>query len=53
VRYRRPVRAGDQVQLEGLVVRLRRKMGSLKGIARVDGQVVCEGQMTFALSDPG
>ena len=27
-------------------------MGTLRGIARVDGKVVCEGQMTFALGDP-
>lgn len=51
VRYRRPVRAGDTVLLEGLVVRLRGKMGMLKGVARVDGRVVCEGQMTFALGE--
>jgi 3-hydroxyacyl-[acyl-carrier-protein] dehydratase len=51
VRYRRPVSAGDTVQLEGLVVRLRGKMGSLRGVARVDGRVVCEGRMTFALGD--
>ena len=51
VRYRRPVTAGDQVFLEGTVVRLRSKMGSLKGVARVEGHVVCEGQMTFALGD--
>jgi len=54
VRYRRPVVAGDQVMLEGTVVRLRSKMGSLRGVARVDGKVVCEGLMTFALGDaPG
>jgi 3-hydroxyacyl-[acyl-carrier-protein] dehydratase len=52
VRYRRPVVAGDQVMLEGVVVRLRSRMGSLRGVARVDGKVVCEGQMTFALGDP-
>jgi 3-hydroxyacyl-[acyl-carrier-protein] dehydratase len=51
VRYRQPVKAGDTVYLEGIVVRLRSKMGSLRGIARVDGRVVCEGQMTFALGD--
>jgi len=51
VRYRRPVRAGDQVFLEGTVLRLRSKMGALRGVARVDGDVVCEGQMTFALGD--
>ncbi len=52
VRYRHPVRAGDQVFLEGIVLRLRSKMGSLRGVARVDGRVVCEGQMTFALGEP-
>ena len=51
VRYRRPVVAGDSVLLEATVVRLRAKMGSLKGIARVEGRVVCEGLMTFALGD--
>lgn len=51
VRYRRPVTAGDSVRIEAEVVRLRNKMGVLHGIARVDGHVVCEGQMTFALGD--
>ena len=51
VRYRRPVSAGDTVMLEGTVVRLRARMGSLRGVARVDGRVVCEGQMTFSLVD--
>ena len=51
VRYRRPVTAGDQVLLEVTVVRLRSKMGTLLGIARVDGAVVCEGRMTFALGE--
>jgi 3-hydroxyacyl-[acyl-carrier-protein] dehydratase len=54
VRYRRPVTAGDSVRLEAVVVRLRSRMGSLRGIARVGGRVVCEGLMTFALGDrPG
>jgi 3-hydroxyacyl-[acyl-carrier-protein] dehydratase len=52
VRYRRPVTAGDQVLLEATVVRLRSKIGTLRGVARVDGTLVCEGQMTFALGDP-
>ena len=51
VRYRRPVVAGDQVLIECDVVRLRSKMGSLRGRALVDGMVVCEGQMTFALGE--
>ena len=49
VRYRRPVHPGDQVVIEALVRRLRSRMGLLRGIARVDGNVVCEGTMTFAL----
>src|SRR5262245_33622903 len=52
VRYRRPVVAGDQVRLEGEVLRMRSKMGSLRGRAFVDGKLVCEGEMTFALGDP-
>ena len=40
VRYRKPVVAGDSVELSARVVRLRKKVGSLHGIARVDGQVV-------------
>src|SRR5438874_13404047 len=49
VRYRRPVHPGDVVVIEATVVRLRSRMGLLKGIARVDGKVVVEGTMTFAL----
>jgi 3-hydroxyacyl-[acyl-carrier-protein] dehydratase len=49
VRYRRPVRPGDVVQIEVLVVRLRSRMGLLKGVARVEGQRVIDGTMTFAL----
>ena len=49
VRYRRPVHPGDVVVIEATVRRLRSRMGVLQGIARVDGRVVVEGTMTFAL----
>ncbi len=49
VRYRRPVHPGDVVEIEATVLRLRSRMGRLKGVARVDGRVVVEGTMTFAL----
>jgi 3-hydroxyacyl-[acyl-carrier-protein] dehydratase len=49
VRYRLPVHPGDQVIIEAIVRRLRSRMGQLRGIARVDGKVVVEGTMTFAL----
>jgi 3-hydroxyacyl-[acyl-carrier-protein] dehydratase len=49
VRFPRPVRPGDVVVIEALVKRLRSRMGLLRGIARVDGRVVVDGSMTFAL----
>jgi 3-hydroxyacyl-[acyl-carrier-protein] dehydratase len=52
VRYRRPVYAGDVVVIEANVVRLRSRMGLLKGVARVNGKAVIDGTMTFALGPP-
>lgn len=49
VHFRRPVHAGDQVEIEATVVRLRSRMGSLHGIARVNGKVCAEGTMRFSL----
>jgi len=49
VRFRRPVRAGDVVEIEARVKRLRSRMGQLDGCARVNGEVVVDGTMTFAL----
>jgi len=52
VRYRRPVHPGDVVVIEAHVVRLRSRMGMLKGVARVNGVSVLDGTMTFALGPP-
>jgi 3-hydroxyacyl-[acyl-carrier-protein] dehydratase len=49
VRYRGSVCAGDVVEIEALVKRLRSRMGVLSGRARVRGRVVLHGTMTFAL----
>ena len=49
VRFRRPVYAGDVVEIEARVKRLRSRMGQLYGYARVNGKIVLEGTMTFAL----
>jgi 3-hydroxyacyl-[acyl-carrier-protein] dehydratase len=49
VRFRRPVFPGDVVEIEAVVKRLRSRMGVLSGVARVNGEVVCYGTMTFAL----
>jgi 3-hydroxyacyl-[acyl-carrier-protein] dehydratase len=52
VRFRRPVYPGDVVVVEVRVKRLRSRMGLLEGTARVDGRVVVEGSMRFALGVP-
>jgi 3-hydroxyacyl-[acyl-carrier-protein] dehydratase len=49
VRYRQPVHPGDVVEIEAVVLRLRSRMGLLKGVARVGGRRVIDGTMTFAL----
>jgi 3-hydroxyacyl-[acyl-carrier-protein] dehydratase len=51
VRFRRPVYPGDVVEIEAIVERLRSRMGVLSGVARVNGAVVCDGTMTFALAE--
>jgi 3-hydroxyacyl-[acyl-carrier-protein] dehydratase len=53
VRYRKPVHPGDVVEIEANVKRLRSRMGVLRGVARVNGKVVIEGTMTFALGPRG
>ena len=49
LRFRRPVHPGDVIVIEAVVKRLRSRMGILSGAARVNGVVVCDGTMTFAL----
>jgi 3-hydroxyacyl-[acyl-carrier-protein] dehydratase len=49
VRYRRPVYAGDVVEIEATVRKLRSRVGVLRGVARVGGHMVVDGTMTFAL----
>ena len=53
VRFRRPVYAGETVEIEAVVRQLRERMGRFSGTARVDGEIVAEGRMTFALGPPG
>ena len=49
VRFYHPVHPGDVVEIEGVVRRLRSRMGVLSGVARVNGRIICRGTMTFAL----
>ena len=50
-KFRRTVVPGDQIVIECTMKRLRRNACRVKSIARVDGEVVCEAEMSFALSD--
>jgi 3-hydroxyacyl-[acyl-carrier-protein] dehydratase len=49
VRFRGPVYPGDVVIVEVTVKRLRSRMGVLAGRATVNGEIVINGTMTFAL----
>ena len=51
-RFRRPVEPGDSLRLEVTLDRLRSSVGRGQARALVDGQVVAEGQIMFALA-PG
>lgn len=51
VRFRAPVHPGDVVTIEASVKRLRSRMGVLGGRATVNGKVVVNGTMTFALGN--
>lgn len=45
VRFRRPVVPGDQLRMELTVMRHRRPLWRLHGVATVDGQLVAEGDI--------
>lgn len=45
VRFRRPVRPGDQIVFDLTVLRRRGLLWKFHGVARVDGQLVCEGDL--------
>jgi 3-hydroxyacyl-[acyl-carrier-protein] dehydratase len=51
VRFRRPVVPGDTLRLEARLEKFRRGIGKAAVHASVGGQVACEGQILFALTD--
>jgi 3-hydroxyacyl-[acyl-carrier-protein] dehydratase len=51
LRLRGAVRAGDMLEVEAEVKRLRSRIGTLAGRARVGGRRIAEGSMTFALGE--
>lgn len=48
-RFKRQVKPGDQLKLEVEITRVKGPVGKGKGVATVDGEVVCEGEITFAV----
>lgn len=50
-RFKRQVKPGDQLRLEVEMTRVRGAIGKGKGTATVDGELVCEAELTFALGD--
>ncbi|MGG1246333.1 3-hydroxyacyl-ACP dehydratase FabZ [Bacillus spizizenii] len=50
-RFKKQVKPGDQLHLEVEIIRARGTIGRGKGIATVDGEVVCEVELTFALGE--
>lgn len=49
VRFRKPVVPGDTLVTNVELIASRGNIGKVKAIARVDGEVVCEGEFIFAL----
>lgn len=52
MRFRRPVVPGDTLITEVTMVWIKRDMGKVRVISRVEGNKVAEGEMMFALKDP-
>lgn len=48
-RFKREVVPGDQLELEVEILRMKGPIGKGKGIAKVDGEVACTAEITFAL----
>lgn len=51
VRFRKPVVPGDQLRFELKMISFKRGICKMEGQALVDGQVVCEAELTAALVD--
>ena len=50
VRFRRPVVPGDQLKISCELISIKRqRFGKIRGEAKVDGQLVCSGELLFSL----
>jgi UDP-3-O-[3-hydroxymyristoyl] N-acetylglucosamine deacetylase/3-hydroxyacyl-[acyl-carrier-protein] dehydratase len=51
VKWRRPVRPGDQLRFELDLLQVRGTMAKMKGVAKIDGEIVCEAEMGAMVRD--
>ena len=51
VKFRRPVTPGDQIVFELELLQLRKNVCKMKGVGRVDGEVVAEAEMKAQVAD--
>jgi UDP-3-O-[3-hydroxymyristoyl] N-acetylglucosamine deacetylase/3-hydroxyacyl-[acyl-carrier-protein] dehydratase len=51
VRFRKPVRPGDQLRFELDVVQIRGAVCKMRGVAKVDGELVAEAEMAAMVRD--
>jgi UDP-3-O-[3-hydroxymyristoyl] N-acetylglucosamine deacetylase/3-hydroxyacyl-[acyl-carrier-protein] dehydratase len=51
VKFRRPVKPGDQLRLELEIVQVRGMVCKMRGVAKVDGDVVAEAEMAAMVRD--
>jgi 3-hydroxymyristoyl/3-hydroxydecanoyl-(acyl carrier protein) dehydratase len=51
VKWRRPVTPGDQIVFELEMVQFRRHVCKLRGVGRVEGQVVAEAELMAMVKD--
>jgi UDP-3-O-[3-hydroxymyristoyl] N-acetylglucosamine deacetylase/3-hydroxyacyl-[acyl-carrier-protein] dehydratase len=51
VKWRRPVKPGDQLRFELEMLQVRGMMCKMQGVAKVDGEIVCEAEMSAMVRD--
>mgnify|MGYP000967726091 CR=1 FL=1 len=51
VRFKRQVKPGDTLRIETTLTQIRRGIGMGSGVATVDGELACRGEIMFALVD--
>jgi beta-hydroxyacyl-ACP dehydratase FabZ len=51
VKFRRPVKPGDQLRFELAIIQIRGAVCKMHGVAKVDGEIVCEADMAAMVRD--